>query len=354
MSAYSQQTYCEDYGQAMDRRPSTASSTAKHAAGGLSRPVIAHHGGTHTAFMPEVAFESNAQLWQELEQALLGEDLPQSPLVEAMTAKQSSPTQRTEYEGSVYDFVGDAREDMASAQRGKVDDRPLRPCLARRKSSNYRYRGHERHGRSIVSSALAATTPFLPPTNTFGASPLRSPVPDVPTRTVSGSSKQTGNNPIPVASQEDDNLVHLRSGLRAKTPGNKLLEDQALHELKRQSAPSEVDHEESGQDLSEEASNDNDSGEEVTAEGANGTAEREGLEGRDLLTGQVGIAQGTITTLSGELVSRSEVVCRSETLKAEPRVLSKTVRRTTRIPAPKARPFAGKLYAERAQKRGAV
>lgn len=354
MSAYSQQTYCEDYGQAMDRRPSTASSSGRHAAGGSSRPVIAHHGGTDTAFMPEMAFESNARLWQELEEALLGGDLPHSPLVEAMIAKQPSPTRCTEYEGSVYDFVGDAMEDTASTQRGKMDDRPLRPCLARRKSSTYRYKGHERHGRSIVNSALAATTPFLPPANTFGASPLHSPIPDLPTRSISDSSKQTGNNPVPVASHEDDNLVHLRSGLRAKTPGNELLEDQALHELKRQSAPSEVDHEDSGQDLSEEASNDHNSGEEATAEGANRTAEREKLAGRDLLIGQAGIAQGTITTLSGELISRSEVVCRSEMLTAEPRVLSKTVRRTTRIPAPKARPFAGKLYAERAQKRGAV
>ena len=368
MSAYSQQTYCEDYGRAMDRCLSTASSTGKHITGGTSRPVHQYHGGTDTAFTPGVAFESNARLWQELEQALLGENLRQSPPAEETSVKQSSPTLGTECEGSVYDFAGDAREDTACARRGKTDDdRPLRPCLARRKSSHYRYKGHERHGRSIVNSALAATTPFLLPANSFDGSPMHSPTPHLPTASASSSSQHTGDL-TPVALHKHDcnagNLIQLRSGLRAKTPGNETFEDQALHELRRQSAPSEADHDGSGQDLSDEGNSEDCSGKEVSVGVANRVTERERLKeheqhahelaGRESPIVQAGDAKGTIARSSGDLESNGDVECGTGALKAIPRVSTKTVRRSTRIPAPKARPFAGKLYAERGQKRDVV
>lgn len=267
----------------------------------------------------EMTLGTCQRLWHELERELLEPDMPR-PVNEGAGSMQKILTQIEDtLDGSEYDFT----EELAPTQ-------PLRPQLKRRKSSVYRYKGHKRAGDGVIDrarQAAEANTPAVPYTENLRQSHR-------PAARTSASMKQ---------------VATLRSALRKKTPANELLEWQAMRELKRQSAPSEADvsecgcrtpsEEEDEGELELEVSEEDYAGSQTNSESIRAETPREPIgEGK-----QAPCPPSSLN--EGPLLPKPE---RTESTRAPlSSSLALSVRRQTRIPAPLARRYAGKLYSSR-------
>ena len=305
-SCYSQQTYAEDYRIAMDSGPLY----------GQHDKVVNVQQAPLQTNGTEMSLGTCQQLWHELERELLVDETPSGNQERAGHATPAVALLEDAGEGSEYDFT----EEIAPTQ-------PLRPQLRRRKSSVYQYKGHDRAADTLIDKARRASESVSP----IVADPQSSKR-ERPKQTSSASMKQ---------------VATLRSALRKKTPAYELLENQAMRELKRQSAPSEADISEYGcPTAAEEESEDDSRGSGVESEDEYAksrtnsdtlVAESDGDKSSD------GQLERGYPAVDGDGDSR-EVQKPDVPL---PTKLAQLVKRQTRIPAPLSRRYADKLYASR-------
>ena len=276
----------------------------------------------------EVSLGTCQRLWHELERELLVDDGEVSSKSETASRPLATRIEET-FEGSEYDFT----EDLA----------PTRPLLRRGKSSIYSYKGHERAGDLVLDKARrAAEKHSLAPTPIFDTPETK---PDRPRHGSAVSMKQ---------------VATLRSALK-KTPAYELLESQAMRELKRQSAPSEVDANEYGCETPSDEDEETGLGQqdEGSEDEYGGSGTNSDTLGAESLSDEAEIEHEEDSASASE-ARKAEVTVTEEHEEQEERVdetavaavpvkLAKLVKRQTRIPAPRSREYAEKHYASRAK-----